>query len=270
MIFKDERVVWKVRDGVNIPYAKAEDSTISAPASNEAPIFPSQTDAIREDEQLKLGVNSISVPVKNESSVEIEAVSQSAAPVAVDAVLQKISAQNTIETAVSPSLEKNPVPAGNEVSAPDKKNTLIDDLGDNAGQSTVQTPALHLDSVFFNPNTPKPIVEGQVVARESNAPAATFIAKVAWLDKPYVLRKKRADIYVNMNSKVDYLSSLVNYLKDKGFDIKAYDDRVHYLPSDILFLDSNDLVAQGTVYYLNNGKKFIWNALKEEFGDRLK
>lgn len=87
---------------------------------------------------------------------------------------------------------------------------------------------------------------------------------------PYKLRAKRADLFINLNSDVPFLQSLVDFLKSKGLDIKPYDDSVNYLPSDILLLDKTDLVRQGTVYVLQAGKRAIWNELLIEFGDILK
>ena len=91
-----------------------------------------------------------------------------------------------------------------------------------------------------------------------------------WKTLPYKLRAKRADLFINLNSDVPFLQSLVDFLKSKCLDIKPYDDSVNYLPSDILLLDKTDLVRQGTVYVLQAGKRAIWNELLIEFGDRLK
>lgn len=91
-----------------------------------------------------------------------------------------------------------------------------------------------------------------------------------WATLPYSLRKKRADVFVKLSSKEDFVESLVNYLKTKNIDVKAYDETVNYLPSDILLLDRTDPVRQGTVIVLTEGKRAVWNALLREFGDRLK
>lgn len=82
------------------------------------------------------------------------------------------------------------------------------------------------------------------------------------LSHPWHLRKKRADLFISLDSKVDYLKSLLNYLNKFNLKILNYDPSVHYLPSDLLVLDADKRVEQGTVVYLNEGKRAVWDFLK--------
>ena len=117
-------------------------------------------------------------------------------------------------------------------------------------------------------NDTAPVVDGRVVDKSVLENVKESFPR--WKTLPYKLRAKRADLFINLNSDVPFLQSLVDFLKSKGLDIKPYDDSVNYLPSDILLLDKTDLVRQGTVYVLQVGKRAIWNELLIEFGDRLK
>ena len=117
-------------------------------------------------------------------------------------------------------------------------------------------------------NNTAPVVDGRVVDKSVLENVKESFPR--WKTLPYKLRAKRADLFINLNSDVPFLQSLVDFLKSKGLDIKPYDDSVNYLPSDILLLDKTDLVRQGTVYVLQAGKRAIWNELLIEFGDRLK
>ena len=117
-------------------------------------------------------------------------------------------------------------------------------------------------------NDTAPVVDGRVVDKSVLENVKESFPR--WKSLPYKLRAKRADLFINLNSDVPFLQSLVDFLKSKGLDIKPYDDSVNYLPSDILLLDKTDLVRQGTVYVLQAGKRAIWNELLIEFGDRLK
>ena len=76
------------------------------------------------------------------------------------------------------------------------------------------------------------------------------------------LRKKRAAVFISLDSKVDYLKALLNYLNKFNLKIFNYDPSVHYLPSDLLVLDADKRVEQGTVVYLNEGKRAVWDFLK--------
>ncbi|MGN0896084.1 MAG: hypothetical protein ACI4NC_04880, partial [Succinivibrio sp.] len=132
-----------------------------------------------------------------------------------------------------------------------------------------------LPSKETSPTTVAPSLNGTTPVVDGKPVDKTILENVKesfprWKTLPYKLRAKRADLFINLNSDVPFLQSLVDFLKSKGLDIKPYDDSVNYLPSDILLLDKTDLVRQGTVYVLQAGKRAIWNELLIEFGDRLK
>ena len=117
---------------------------------------------------------------------------------------------------------------------------------------------------MFNAATPTAVVDGVAVA--NNAQEESLITPIA----NWHLRKQRADVFIDLNSSVDFVEGLVNFLKSKKVDVKPFDENVHYLPSDLLLVDQTRLVPQGTVYCLNLGKRYIWDNLKLELGDKLK
>ena len=110
-----------------------------------------------------------------------------------------------------------------------------------------------------------PLVDGVVL----NSPNTVQPLGARWQSLPYRLRAKRADVFVDMQSSVDYLNSLVDFLISKGLDVKEYNDEVRYLPSDIILADASRLIDAGTVLVLQRGKRYIWEALLKEFGARL-
>ncbi|MGN0902630.1 MAG: hypothetical protein ACI4M9_05025, partial [Succinivibrio sp.] len=120
-------------------------------------------------------------------------------------------------------------------------------------------------SGFYNPVNATPLVDGMAAAVSDVSDP-----RPRWMNLPYALRKKRADVYLKIDSKEEYALKLGEFLKSKGLTVIPYDDAVHYLPSDILLIDKEDLVDQGTVIELSCGKRAVYNALLAEFGDRLK
>ena len=119
---------------------------------------------------------------------------------------------------------------------------------------------------MFNAATPTAVVDGVAVANNASVQAESLITPIA----NWHLRKQRADVFIDLNSSVDFVEGLVNFLKSKKVDVKPFDVNVHYLPSDLLLVDQTRLVPQGTVYCLNLGKRYIWDNLKLELGDKLK
>ena len=95
------------------------------------------------------------------------------------------------------------------------------------------------------------------------------IGRNTWMKLPYRLREKRADIFIDRQSEVDFVSSLAAFLESKGLKLRDYDDSVHYLPTDVLIVDRECLVKQGTVMYLQDGKRSIYNRLLKLFPDKL-
>ena len=119
---------------------------------------------------------------------------------------------------------------------------------------------------MFNAATPTAVVDGVAVANNASVQEESLITPIA----NWHLRKQRADVFIDLNSSVDFVEGLVNFLKSKKVDVKPFDENVHYLPSDLLLVDQTRLVPQGTVYCLNLGKRYIWDNLKLELGDKLK
>ncbi len=119
---------------------------------------------------------------------------------------------------------------------------------------------------MFNAATPAAVVDGVAVANNASVQEESLISPIA----NWHLRKQRAEVFIDLNSSVDFVEGLVNFLKSKKVDVKPFDEKVHYLPSDLLLVDQTRLVPQGTVYCLNLGKRYIWDNLKLELGDKLK
>ncbi len=119
---------------------------------------------------------------------------------------------------------------------------------------------------MFNAATPVAVVDGVAVANNACVQEESLISPIA----NWHLRKQRAEVFIDLNSSVDFVEGLVNFLKSKKVDVKPFDENVHYLPSDLLLVDQTRLVPQGTVYCLNLGKRYIWDNLKLELGDKLK
>lgn len=82
------------------------------------------------------------------------------------------------------------------------------------------------------------------------------------------LRKKRADVFIDQNSRAPYLESLCSYLKSKGISILAYDPELHYLSYDVILADKNRLGNEGRQMALDD-KGRVWEFLKKVFGARL-
>ncbi len=83
------------------------------------------------------------------------------------------------------------------------------------------------------------------------------------------LRKKRADVFVDLQSGVPFLKPLCDYLKSKGLSVLGYDQGLHYLPYDVLLADKARLHGEGRSAALDGGKAAVWVFLKREFAGRL-
>ncbi|MCR5536504.1 MAG: hypothetical protein K6F05_03720 [Succinivibrio sp.] len=105
-----------------------------------------------------------------------------------------------------------------------------------------------------------------LVSAKSSAPPALWSA---WQNLPYALRRRRADLFIEQRAEVDFLGSLSEFLAHKQFTVLPYDDTKRYLPTDILLLSAGQVVDAGTVCYLQQGKKAVWEFLKACFPSRL-
>lgn len=260
MIFNPNQVTWTLRKGVKLPFAPQEN--IEAVNNNHAESVPNSqvTNAV---------VNAVDAPLNQVAASsgdttlthnEEPSIAKVDAPVSINVGPDNssIPTEAAVTENVAPVTESN---ANNvQVTATATTSTVApaSSLTQDASPATA-TPSA---------NDTAPVVDGRVVDKSVLENVKESFPR--WKTLPYKLRAKRADLFINLNSDVPFLQSLVDFLKSKGLDIKLYDDSVNYLPSDILLLDKTDLVRQGTVYVLQAGKRAIWNELLLEFGDRLK
>lgn len=265
MIFNPNQVTWTLRKGVKLPFAPQEN--IESVNNNSAERVPNSqvTNAVVNtvDAHLNQVVASFvdtSLTHNNEPSIfKVD----TPASINVGPDNSSIPTEATITENVDPVSESN---ANNvqvtATAAPTTATTSTVDLTSSHTQEALSATAAP------PANNTAPVVDGRVVDKSVLENVKESFPR--WKTLPYKLRAKRADLFINLNSDVPFLQSLVDFLKSKGLDIKPYDDSVNYLPSDILLLDKTDLVRQGTVYVLQAGKRAIWNELLIEFGDILK
>lgn len=83
------------------------------------------------------------------------------------------------------------------------------------------------------------------------------------------LRKKRADVFVDLQSGTPFLKPLCDYLKSKGLSVLGYDPKLHYLPYDVILADKARLGTEGRCAALDGGKAAVWAFLKRSFAGRL-
>lgn len=248
MIFNPNQVTWTLRKGVKLPFAPQEN--IESVNNNSAERVPNSqvTNAV---------VNTVDAPL-NQVAASF-----------VDTSLTHNNEPSIFKVDTPASINVDPV---SESSANNVQVTATA-TPTTATTSTVVPTSSHTQEALSPTAAPPanntaPVVDGRVVDKSVLENVKESFPR--WKTLPYKLRAKRADLFINLNSDVPFLQSLVDFLKSKGLDIKPYDDSVNYLPSDILLLDKTDLVRQGTVYVLQAGKRAIWNELLIEFGDRLK
>lgn len=265
MIFNPNQVTWTLRKGVKLPFAPHEN--IESVNNNSAERVPNSqvTNAV---------VNTVDAPLNQAAASFVDTSLthnnepsifkvDTHASINVGSDNSSIPTEATITENVDPVSERN---ANNvQVTATATPTTATTSTVDPTSSHTQEA----LSAIAAPPaNNTAPVVDGRVVDKSVLENVKESFPR--WKTLPYKLRAKRADLFINLNSDVPFLQSLVDFLKSKGLDIKPYDDSVNYLPSDILLLDKTDLVRQGTVYVLQAGKRAIWNELLIEFGDRLK
>lgn len=265
MIFNPNQVTWTLRKGVKLPFAPHEN--IESVNNNSAERVPNSqvTNAV---------VNTVDAPLNQAAASFVDTSLthnnepsifkvDTHASINVGSDNSSIPTEATITENVDPVSESN---ANNvQVTATATPTTATTSTVDPTSSHTQEA----LSAIAAPPaNNTAPVVDGRVVDKSVLENVKESFPR--WKTLPYKLRAKRADLFINLNSDVPFLQSLVDFLKSKGLDIKPYDDSVNYLPSDILLLDKTDLVRQGTVYVLQAGKRAIWNELLIEFGDRLK
>ena len=247
MIFNPNQVTWSLRKGVKLPFA---------PQEKVDPVNNKPVESVPSSQLTQAVANTVDVPLNQVTASSVD---------------------TTLTHNIEPSIAKVGAPVSINVGTDNNAVSPVATVSTATVQNATPTLATPIPSpsqeattasVAPSTNGTAPVVDGKAVDK-------TILENVKesfprWKTLPYKLRAKRADLFINLNSTVPFLQSLVDFLKSKGLDIKPYDDSVNYLPSDILLLDKTDLVRQGTVYVLQAGKRAIWNELLTEFGDRLK
>lgn len=281
MIFNPNQVTWTLRKGVKLPFAPQE----NIDSVNNNPV-----ESVPNFQLTKTVVNSVDAPLNQVAASSGDnslthnnepSIAKVGAPVSIN-----VGADNNAVSPVAPVTETVAhitdirANASQEVANLSPTSTATAQTATSAPATpapatpapatSTPLPSQEASTVTAVPsaNDTAPVVDGRVVDKSVLENVKESFPR--WKSLPYKLRAKRADLFINLNSDVPFLQSLVDFLKSKGLDIKPYDDSVNYLPSDILLLDKTDLVRQGTVYVLQAGKRAIWNELLIEFGDRLK
>ena len=276
MIFNPNQVTWTLRKGVKLPFAPQEniDSVNNNPVESVPNFQLTKTVVNSVDASLnQVATSSVDTTLTHNEEPSIAKVG---APVSIN-----VGADNNAVSPVAPVTETvahitdSSANASQEVASLATTSTATAQTATSAPATptpatSTPLPSQEASTVTAAPsaNDTAPVVDGRVVDKSVLENVKESFPR--WKTLPYKLRAKRADLFINLNSDVPFLQSLVDFLKSKGLDIKPYDDSVNYLPSDILLLDKTDLVRQGTVYVLQAGKRAIWNELLIEFGDRLK
>lgn len=276
MIFNPNQVTWTLRKDVKLPFA---------PQENGDPVNYKPVESVTSSQLTQAVANTVDSPLNQVSTSSVDtslthnyepSIAKVGAPVSIN-----VGADNNAVSPVAPVTETvahitdSSANASQEVASLSPTSTATAQTATSATVTSSLATPTPLPSQESSPataalpeNDTAPVVDGRVVDKSVLENVKESFPR--WKTLPYKLRAKRADLFINLNSDVPFLQSLVDFLKSKGLDIKPYDDSVNYLPSDILLLDKTDLVRQGTVYVLQAGKRAIWNELLIEFGDRLK
>lgn len=276
MIFNPNQVTWTLRKDVKLPFA---------PQENGDPVNYKPVESVTSSQLTQAVANTVDSPLNQVATRSVDttlthneepSIAKVGAPVSIN-----VGADNNAVSPVAPVTETvapvtdSSANASQEVASLATTSTATAKTATSAPATptpatSTPLPSQEASTVTAAPsaNDTAPVVDGRVVDKSVLENVKESFPR--WKTLPYKLRAKRADLFINLNSDVPFLQSLVDFLKSKGLDIKPYDDSVNYLPSDILLLDKTDLVRQGTVYVLQAGKRAIWNELLIEFGDRLK
>lgn len=276
MIFNPNQVTWTLRKDVKLPFA---------PQENGDPVNYKPVESVTSSQLTQAVANTVDSPLNQVATRSVDttlthneepSIAKVGAPVSIN-----VGADNNAVSPVAPVTETvapvtdSSANASQEVASLATTSTATAQTATSAPATptpatSTPLPSQEASTVTAAPsaNDTAPVVDGRVVDKSVLENVKESFPR--WKTLPYKLRAKRADLFINLNSDVPFLQSLVDFLKSKGLDIKPYEDSVNYLPSDILLLDKTDLVRQGTVYVLQAGKRAIWNELLIEFGDRLK
>ena len=266
MIFNPNQVTWTLRKGVKLPFA---------PQENGDPVNYKPVESVTSSQLTQAVANTVDVSLNQVAASSGDnslthnnepSIAKVGAPVSIN-----VGADNNAVSPEAPVTETvAPVTDSSANASQEVASIATTSTATPTPATSTSLPSQEASTVTAAPsaNDTAPVVDGRVVDKSVLENVKESFPR--WKTLPYKLRAKRADLFINLNSDVPFLQSLVDFLKSKGLDIKPYDDSVNYLPSDILLLDKTDLVRQGTVYVLQAGKRAIWNELLIEFGDRLK
>ena len=275
MIFNPNQVTWTLRKDVKLPFA---------PQENGDPVNYKPVESVTSSQLTQAVANTVDSPLNQVATSSVDtslthnyepSIAKVGAPVSINVCYDNaVSPVAPVTETVAPVTDSS-ANASQEVASLATTSTATAQTATSAPATptpatSTPLPSQEASTVTAAPsaNDTAPVVDGRVVDKSVLENVKESFPR--WKTLPYKLRAKRADLFINLNSDVPFLQSLVDFLKSKGLDIKPYDDSVNYLPSDILLLDKTDLVRQGTVYVLQAGKRAIWNELLIEFGDRLK
>lgn len=266
MIFNPNQVTWTLRKDVKLPFA---------PQENGDPVNYKPVESVTSSQLTQAVASTVENPLNQVTASSVDttlsrnkepSIAKVGAPVSINVGSDNnaVSPEAPVTETVAPVTDSS-ANASQEVASIATTSTATP-----TPATSTPLPSQEASTVTAAPsaNDTAPVVDGRVVDKSVLENVKESFPR--WKTLPYKLRAKRADLFINLNSDVPFLQSLVDFLKSKGLDIKPYDDSVNYLPSDILLLDKTDLVRQGTVYVLQAGKRAIWNELLIEFGDRLK
>ena len=295
MIFNPNQVTWTLRKDVKLPFAPQENgdpvnykpvesvtsSQLTQAVANtvDSPLNQVATSSVDtslthnyEPSIAKVGAP-VSINVCSDNAVSpVAPVTETVAPVTDSSAnaSQEVASLATTSTATAQTATSAPATPAPATPTPATPTPATSTPATSTPATSTPLPSQEASTVTAAPsaNDTAPVVDGRVFDKSVLENVKESFPR--WKTLPYKLRAKRADLFINLNSDVPFLQSLVDFLKSKGLDIKPYDDSVNYLPSDILLLDKTDLVRQGTVYVLQAGKRAIWNELLIEFGDILK
>ena len=271
MIFNPNQVTWTLRKGVKLPFA---------PQDNGEPVNNKLVESVTSSQLTQAVASTVENPLNQVTASSVDttlsrnkepSIAKVGAPVSIN-----VGSDNNAVSPEAPVTE-TVAPVTDSSANASQEVAILATTSTATPTPATPTPATStpLPSKETSPTTVAPSLNGTTPVVDGKPVDKTILENVKesfprWKTLPYKLRAKRADLFINLNSDVPFLQSLVDFLKSKGLDIKPYDDSVNYLPSDILLLDKTDLVRQGTVYVLQAGKRAIWNELLIEFGDRLK
>lgn len=231
MILKNTQITWKLKDGVVLKYGPSSDISEKKDNSSELLSYARENEIEAKSESQNTVISSPDT-ANNEAVIDTENSMNSAD------MSENMTHQEPYVASENENIEEERIP---------------------------QSYPESINSHLVNVSSASPVVDGVPVS--TSAKSVTHGAR--WQSLPYRLRPKRADVFIDMQSSVDFLSSLIDYLKKCGLDVKEYNDEFRYLPSDLILADASRIIDAGTILVLQRGKRYIWDALLKEFGARL-